>query len=66
MPANLAIDDKLVLEAKKIGGHKSKKDAVNQALSEYIRRHKQQRILSLFGTIEWDKGYDYKASRKRA
>ena len=65
MPTNLAIDDKLIVEAQKLGGHKSKKDAVTQALSEYIRRHKQQQVLGLFGKIDWDKGYDYKAARRR-
>ncbi len=66
MPTNLAIDDKLIVEAQKIGGHKSKKDAVTQALYEYIRQHKQQQILGLFGKIDWDKGYDHKVARKRA
>ncbi len=65
MPTNLAIDDKLIVEAQKVGRHKSKKEAVTQALSEYIGRHKQQEILKLFGKVDWDKGYDYKAARKR-
>jgi Arc/MetJ family transcription regulator len=65
MATNLAIDDKLIVEAQKVGGHKSKKDAVTQALSEYIGRHKQQQILKLFGKVDWDDSYDYKAARKR-
>jgi Arc/MetJ family transcription regulator len=65
MPTNLAIDDNLIVEALKLGGHKSKKDAVNEALTMYIRQHKQQRILESFGNIDWEKDYDYKVGRKR-
>ena len=65
MPTNLAIDDSLILEAVKIGHHKTKKDAVTIALSEYIQRHKQQEIISLFGCVDYDPSYDYKEQRKR-
>jgi len=44
MATNLALDDKLIIEAQKIGGHKTKKDAVTEALNEYIQRHKQLEI----------------------
>jgi hypothetical protein len=37
---------------------------VNAALEEYIRRHKQQEILSLFGKIEYQHDYDYKRERR--
>lgn len=66
MPTNLAIDDQLIVEAQKIGGHKSKKEAVTRALSEYIFHHKQQKILGLFGKIDWDPRYDYKKSRAKS
>jgi len=65
MATNLAIDDALVEEARRIGGHKTKKAAVSQALEEYIQRRKQQEILSLFGTVEYDPDYDYKDQRKK-
>ena len=54
MPTNLAIDDRLIDEARKLGHHRTKKEAVTAALDEYIRRRKQQGILSLFGTIDYD------------
>jgi Arc/MetJ family transcription regulator len=65
MPTNLAIDDRLIVEARRLGGYKTKKEAVNQALALFIRQHKQQRVLDSFGQIEWDEGYDHKAARKR-
>ncbi len=65
MPTNLAIDDNLIERAKQIGGHKTKKAAVTEALEQYIARHKQRQVLNLTGKIEYDEKYDYKALRKR-
>ena len=65
MPTNLALDDNLVQEAKRLGGHTTKRAAVNEALHEYVTRRKQKSILEIFGTLEWDSQYDYKAARKR-
>jgi Arc/MetJ family transcription regulator len=65
MPTNLAIDDRLLEEARKAGGHKTKKETVNEALKEYIQRRKQAEILDLFGKIDFDPSYDYKRQRKR-
>ena len=63
MPTNLSIDVKLLEEALKISGVKTKKNTVNQALREFIQRRKQKDIISLFGKIEMDKSYDYKRER---
>ncbi len=60
MPTNLAIDDRLLAEAQKIGKHRTKKEAVNAALDEYVRRRKQLKILDLIGKIDYDESYDYK------
>ena len=65
MPTNLAIDDKLILEAQKLGKHKTKKDTVNAALNEYIGRRKQMDLIQLFGKIDFDKSYNHKAGRNR-
>jgi Arc/MetJ family transcription regulator len=64
MATNLAIDDKLINEARRIGKHKTKKEAVSAALKEYVDRRKQLKILELFGTIDYDPTYDYKKMRK--
>jgi hypothetical protein len=63
MATNLAIDDALIDEAKRVGNHKTKKEAVTAALDEYVRRRKQLEILELFGTIDYDPDYDYKQNR---
>ena len=65
MATNLALDDKLIEDARRAGGHKTKKDAVTAALAEYVRRRKQARILSVFGTFEFDPAYDYKSERRK-
>lgn len=65
MPTNLAIDDRLIQQAQKLGRHKTKKDTVNAALDEYIRRRKQAALIPLFGTVEYDSAYDYKRERAR-
>ena len=63
MPTNLAIDDELLKQAQKIGGHSTKKETVNQALAEYIRHRKQLELLEEFGKIDIDSDYDYKKGR---
>jgi hypothetical protein len=64
MATNLAIDDKLIEEARVVGKHRTKKAVVTEALQEYIQRRKQAEILKLFGKIEYDPDYDYKEQRK--
>jgi hypothetical protein len=64
MATNLAIDDKLIEEARVVGKHRTKKAVVTEALQEYIQRRKQAEILKLFGKIEYDADYDYKEQRK--
>lgn len=65
MATNLAIDDKLIESARKLGHHKSKKEAVTTALKEYIQHKQQQEMLSLFGDIDYQDSYDYKKERGR-
>jgi hypothetical protein len=64
MATNLAIDDKLIDEARRVGNHKTKKEAVTTALQEYVQRRKQLEILNHFGTIDFDPEYDYRKIRQ--
>ena len=61
----VTVDDKLLEEAHKLGGHRTKVATIIEALEEYIRRRKQPGILKLFGKIEYDDEYDHKAGRRR-
>jgi len=63
MPSNLALDDKLLDEALRIGGRRTKRDTVNQALREYIQRRKRRDFVELFGSIDFDPAWDYEQAR---
>lgn len=65
MATNLSIDPDLLDRALEVSGEKTKKAAVTKALQEFIQRRDQKRILELFGTMDWDPTYDYKAERSR-
>lgn len=59
------IDDTLAAKAMKLGGHKTRTEAVTRALTEYVQRLEQMKIISMFGTIDFDSDYDYKKQRSR-
>jgi Arc/MetJ family transcription regulator len=65
MATNLSIDPELIERALEVSGERTKKAAVTKALQEFIARRQQRRVLELFGTLEWDGAYDYKAERQR-
>ena len=64
MPTNLALNDKLISEAVRLGQHKTKKDAVNAALAEYVKTRRRRRVLDLFGQVDFDPSFDHKAHRR--
>ncbi|MEO6813505.1 MAG: type II toxin-antitoxin system VapB family antitoxin [Ginsengibacter sp.] len=53
MRTNIDIDDKLMEEALKWSGLKSKKDIVHEALVELIKFKKRQAMKNLQGKVEW-------------
>ncbi len=65
MATNLAIDDALLTKALKIGGKKTKKDTVNEALKEFIVRREQKEVLELFGTVDYFDEYEPKKARRK-
>ena len=65
MATNLALDPDLLDRALAVSGQKTKKAAVTKALEEFIARREQREILELFGTLDWNPDYDYKAERSR-
>jgi Arc/MetJ family transcription regulator len=65
LATNLQLDDKLIERAVKLGKHKTKRAAVTQALKDYVEHLEQQKLLALFGNLEYDPEYDYKRQRKK-
>ena len=65
MATNLDLDPALLEEALAVGGCATKKEAVTEALREYIGRRRQAHVTRLFGTIKYDPPYDYKKQRRR-
>ena len=65
MATNIQIDNGLVTKAMKLGGSRTKREAVNKALAEFVQRREQQQVLNLFGTVDYDPEYDYKLQRSR-
>ena len=44
---------------------RNKKETVNKALKEFIQKRKQEEVLKLFDTINYDPSYDYKQLRNK-
>jgi len=65
MATNLAIDPKLLEKALEVSGERTKTAVVTLALQEFIARRNTQKLRDLFGKLEWDPTYDYKAERSR-
>lgn len=65
MATNLSIDPELLDRALEVSGERTKKAAVTKALREFIARRQQKRLLDLFGKLEWDGSFEYKAERSR-
>ncbi|MCX6929522.1 MAG: type II toxin-antitoxin system VapB family antitoxin [Verrucomicrobia bacterium] len=64
MPTNLKLDDKLIAATVALGNFKSKQEAVNTALAEFVHRRQRRRILDLAGKIAFDPKWDYKKMRR--
>jgi len=65
MATNLDIEPRLLERALAVSGERTKTAAVTRALEEYVARREQKRVLELFGSLEWERSYDYKGERSR-
>lgn len=65
MATNLALDDELIEEVRRLGGHRTKRAAVTAALEEYVQKRQREAVIELFGTIDVDPDYDYKKQRQK-
>ena len=64
MATNIELNEKLVSKAMRLGGMSTKKEAVNEALREYVQRREQLKVMEMFGVVEYDPKFNYKAQRK--
>ncbi|HHV53415.1 MAG TPA: type II toxin-antitoxin system VapB family antitoxin [Thermosynergistes sp.] len=55
---NIELDDKLVEEAMKLTHKKTKKEVVNYALDELVKKLKRKKLLELEGQVEWTGNLD--------
>ncbi|GAB4445024.1 MAG: hypothetical protein OHK0011_26920 [Turneriella sp.] len=58
MRTNVVLDDKLVKEAMKLTGKKTKRELIDYALHELVRRQKRLALLDLRGKIHWEGDLD--------
>ena len=64
MRTNIVIDDELIERALALSGHKSKKDVVHAALTEYVTLRERRDLSELRGKVRFANGYDYRAARE--
>jgi Arc/MetJ family transcription regulator len=65
MPTNLKLDDKLIAATVRLGRFKSKQQAVNAALAEFVQKRQRLRVLDLGGQIHFQPQWDYKRMRRK-
>jgi Arc/MetJ family transcription regulator len=58
MRTNIVIDDKLMSDALKATGLKTKKEAVELGLKTLVKQHKQQNLRKLRGKLKWEGDLD--------
>jgi len=63
MATNLALDPELLDRVLRASGKRTKKEAVTEAMTEYVARREQAGLIGLFGALDWDDSYDYKRDR---
>ncbi len=54
MRTNVVLDDSIINTALKIGGFKTKKETIENALKLFIQMKGQQKIKNLKGKIKWE------------
>jgi Arc/MetJ family transcription regulator len=58
MATSLNIDSGLIDEARRLGGHPTKRATINAALEDYVRKRRRLTLLKAFGTFEFDPAFD--------
>ncbi len=64
MRTNIVLDDDLVQEAFSLTGVRTKRELVNMALKELVRRYRKRDLTDLAGRIRLRDDFDHKAMRR--
>jgi Arc/MetJ family transcription regulator len=64
MRTNIVLDEALVEEAMRYANVKSKRELVDLALREFVAARRRRDVSELFGRVQIDPDYDYKALRR--
>jgi len=64
MRTNIVIDENLVDEAMRYANVKTKRELVDLALREFVAARRRRDVSELFGKVQIDPDYDYKALRR--
>jgi len=65
MRTNIVLDDRLVKEAMRLSKTRTKREAVDRALREFVARSKQRDILTLIGEDLVAPDYDVRTVRRQ-
>lgn len=60
---NIVLDEELVKEAFKYTHVSTKRELVQQALSEFVEHHRRRDVRELLGKVRIRRGYDHKKLR---
>ena len=63
MRTNIVLDDELVAEAMELSKAKTKRQLVDLALRDFVKRRKRKNLMDLYGDGGIDPEYDYKKLR---
>jgi Arc/MetJ family transcription regulator len=64
-PGNPPLDDALLSEALRVGGRRTRRETLNEALAEYVQRRKRRSFVKLFGTVDFRPDWDLRKERRR-
>lgn len=65
MRTNIVLDDRLVKEAMRLSKTRTKREAIDHALRDFVSRNKQRDVLALLGETLIAPDYDVRAVRGR-
>lgn len=64
MRTNIVLDEELIDEAMRYANVKTKRELVDLALREFVAARRRRDVSELFGRVQIDPNYDYKALRR--